>query len=357
MVDTDDKASVEPLPARATAASASGRARPPRLVVALSAVLIVLSILSLVIGVAKFSGQELFEGLVYGDGIPGIIIREIRLPRLLLSQMVGAVLGLSGAAMQGLLRNPLAEPAVFGAPQTAAFAAVCILYSGFADAYSFVLPLAAIAGAFLSVALILLVAGRRADLLSLLLAGLAISSLAASATSLSINLSPNPFAVTEIVFWLMGSFEDRSMRHVALAAPFIGAACVVLLGCQRGYRALSLGEDTAASLGIDLARLKALTVLGVALGVGAGVAVSGAIGFIGLVAPHLVRHAMGGDPGKILVPSALTGAVLLTAADIAARLIPATSEIKVGVLTALLGVPLFLYLILSRRTMVEGEIG
>jgi len=354
VVEAQDKAPDAPLSALASSGAGNGGRR---LIVALSAALIVLCALSLLIGVAKFSGQELFDGLVYGNGIPGIVIREIRLPRLLLSLLIGAVLGLSGAAMQGLLRNPLAEPAVFGAPQAAALAAVCVLYSGAADVYSLTLPLAAIAGAFLSVALILLVAGRSADPLSLLLAGLAISSLAASATSLAINLSPNPFAVTEIVFWLMGSFEDRTMRHVLLAAPFIAAACLVLLACGRGYRALSLGEDTAVSLGIDLARLKAMTVLGVALGVGAGVAVSGAIGFVGLVAPHMVRHAMGADPGRILIPSALTGAVLLTAADIAVRLIPATSEIKVGVLTALLGVPLFLYLILRRRVVVEGDVG
>jgi iron complex transport system permease protein len=357
VVETGNKAPAAPHSAPPAVGSGLGRNRPGRLVAGLTAALIILSILSLLIGVARLSGKDLVEGLVYGNGISGIIIREIRLPRLLLSITVGAVLGLSGAAMQGLLRNPLAEPAVFGAPQAAAFAAVCVLYSGFADVYSLLLPLAAIAGAFLSVALILLVAGRRADLLSLLLAGLAISSLAAAATSLAINLSANPFAVTEIVFWLMGSFEDRTMRHVLLAAPFIGIGCVILLKCARGYRALSLGEDTAASLGIDLARVKAMTVLGVAIGVGASVAVSGAIGFIGLVAPHMVRHAMGGDPGKILVPSALTGAVLLTAADITVRLIPATSEIKVGVLTALLGVPLFLYLILSRRVMVEGDTG
>jgi iron complex transport system permease protein len=340
-----------------TAGTPQNDEKPRRLIALLIAALIILSLLSLSVGVARFSRAELFTGLVYGGGIPGIIVREIRLPRLLLSLMVGGVLGLSGAAMQGLLRNPLAEPAVFGAPQMAAFAAVIVLYLGLANVYSLLVPLAAIGGAFLSFVLILFVAGSGANLLSLLLAGLAVASLAGSATSLAINLSPNPFAVTEIVFWLMGSFEDRTMRHVLIAAPFIALACLVLLSCGRGYRALTLGEDTAASLGIDLGRLKGLTVLGVAMGVGAGVAVSGAIGFVGLVAPHMVRQAMGGDPGRILIPSALTGAALLTAADIIVRLIPATSEIKVGVLTAMLGVPLFLYLILTRRVMVDGDLG
>lgn len=276
-------------------------------------------------------------------------MRDIRLPRLILSLGVGAGLGLSGAAMQGLLRNPLAEPAIFGAPQAAAFGAVLALYSGFADALSWALPAAAIAGAFLSVAAILLAARSGAGLVTLILAGLAVSSLAGAATSLAINLSPNPFAVTEIVFWLMGSFEDRSMRHVALALPLLALSAALLLRCAPGYRALTLGEETAASLGVDVARLRRLSVAGVAIGVGAGVAVSGAIGFVGLVAPHLARPLVGADPGRILLPSALIGAALLTAADIGVRLAPSVTEIKVGVVTALIGAPLFLWLILARR--------
>ena len=251
--------------------------------------------------------------------------------------------------MQGLLRNPLAEPAIFGAPQAAAFGAVLALYSGFANALSYALPVAAITGAFLSVAAILLVARRGAGLVTLILAGLAISSLAGAATSLAINLSPNPFAVTEIVFWLMGSFEERSMRHVLLAAPFLAAGAALLFAQAKGYRALTLGEETAQSLGVSVGRLRAATALGVALCVGAGVAVAGAIGFVGLVAPFLARALTGGDPGRALLPSALIGASLLTAADIGVRLIPANTEIKVGVLTALLGAPLFLWLAWSRR--------
>ena len=277
------------------------------------------------------------------------------MPRLLLSLFVGAMLGMSGAAMQGLLRNPLAEPSVFGAPQAAAFGAVCVLYSGLADAHSFILPVAAIAGAFISVGLILLVAGRNAGLLTLLLTGLAVASLAGAATSLALNLSPNPFAVAEIVFWLMGSFEDRSMQHVLLALPFIIVALVVLAGCGRGYRAMTLGDDTALTLGVNVRRIQLVTVAAVALGVGAGVAVSGAIGFVGLAAPHLMRSMIGSDPQRLLLPSALSGAALLTAADILVRLVPASTEIKVGVLTAMLGVPLFLWLVLSRRAFAQGD--
>jgi iron complex transport system permease protein len=315
-----------------------------------------LAALSLIIGPADLSLQETWAGLARGTGVEGIIVRDIRLPRMILSLSVGFMLGLSGAAMQGLLRNPLAEPAIFGAPQAAALGAVIVLYSGLADAFSFILPAAAISGAFVSVALILIVAGRSANLLTLILSGLAISSLAGAATSLAINLSPNPFAVTEIVFWLMGSFEDRSMRHVVLALPFIALGAFLLLRCGHGYRAFTLGEETAASLGVDVAVLRVMTVSGVAIGVGAGVAVSGAIGFVGLVAPHLMRPLVGHDPQRLLLPSGLAGAALLGAADVAVRLIPAATEIKVGVLTALLGVPLFLWLVLSRRAFfTQGD--
>ena len=323
---------------------------------ALIGLLIALALASLAVGPARLSLAELAHGLVDGDGVPGIILRDIRLPRLILSLSIGATLGLCGAALQGLLRNPLAEPAIFGAPQAAAFGAVAVLYSGLAGAFSFALPLAAILCAGLSVALVLAAAGRGASTVTLILAGLAVGALAGAATSLAINLSPNPFAVTEIVFWLMGSFEDRSMRHVVLALPFCVVSCAAILACGPSLRALTLGEDTAASLGIDLARLRLVLVAAVAAGVGGGVAVSGSIGFVGLVAPHLVRPLVGGDPQRVLIPSGLVGAALLTAADIGVRLIPATSEIKVGVVTSLIGVPLFLWLVWHRRAAFTGAL-
>lgn len=311
----------------------------------LGALAIVVALASLAIGPASLSPVEVLHGLMSGQGVDGLIVRDIRLPRLLLSLGVGAMLGLSGAGLQGLLRNPLAEPAVFGAPQAAAFGAVAVLYSGMAGAYSIALPLAAMAGALASILLVVMVAGRSATTLTLILAGLAVSSLAGAATSLAINLSANPFAVTEIVFWLMGSFEDRSLRHVILAMPFMAIGSALILSCGRSYRVLTLGEDTAATLGAKLPQIRARTVAGVAIGVGAAVAVSGAIGFVGLVAPHLMRKFVAGDPQRILLPSALTGAVLLTGADVLVRFIPATGEVRVGVVTALLGVPLFLWII------------
>ena len=224
-----------------------------------------------------------------GDEAARIIVLEIRLPRALLGLMIGGTLGLSGAALQGLLRNPLAAPSLFGAPSAAAFGAVLVISLGLVDALSWALPAAAIAGALVSVALLILVAGPRASLLVLILAGLAVSSLAGAATALALNLAPNPFAALEIAFWLLGSLQDRSMQHVLIAAPFMAVGVVLLMWDRRAFRALTLGEDAAASLGFDLGRVRLRVVAGVAAAVGAGVAVAGSIGFVGLVAPHLMR--------------------------------------------------------------------
>jgi iron complex transport system permease protein len=316
----------------------------------------VLAILSLGVGPVRLVPAEVIASLAAPAGDPArIIVMEIRLPRLILAVAIGAILGMSGAALQGLLRNPLAAPSLFGAPQTAAFAAVSTISLGLNDTLSWGLPLAAIAGAFLSVFLLIAVAGRNASLLLLILAGLAISALAGAGTALAMNLAPNPFAALEIAFWLLGSLEDRSMRHVTLAVPFIAVAAVLLMLNRQAFRALTLGEEAAQSLGVAVGRLRLLVILGVALGVGASVAVAGTIGFIGLVAPHLMRPLVGHDPARLLLPSALAGAALLMAADIAVRLIPATTDIKVGVLTSIIGVPFFLWLILrERRSLGAG---
>jgi len=328
------------------------------LVLVLASLVTLLFLASLGIGPVRLAPSVVVEALA-GAGIPEhqIIVREIRLPRAVLALAIGAVLGLSGAALQGLLRNPLAAPSLFGAPQTAAFAAVATISLGIADVRSFVLPVAAIVGAFVSVFLLLMVAGRNASLLLLILAGLAISSLAGAATALTMNLAPNPFAALEIAFWLLGSLEDRSFRHVALSLPFIMVGAALLMTQRHAFRALSLGEESAQSLGVDVARLRFVVIGGVALGVGAAVAVAGTISFIGLVAPHLMRPLVRHDPARLLVPSALTGAALLLAADIAVRVIPSTTDIKVGVLTALIGVPFFLYLIVRERRALGGGLG
>ncbi|WP_439923901.1 FecCD family ABC transporter permease [Nitrobacter sp. JJSN] len=325
--------------------------------VTLCAAVAVLTLVSLGVGPVRLSPVAVLDALFGGGSdVQRIIVQEIRLPRAILGVAIGAILGLSGAALQGLLRNPLASPSLFGAPQAAAFGAVLIIALGLADVRSFALPVAAIVMAFASVFVLLAVAGRSASLLILILAGLAISSLAGAATSLTMNLSRNPFAALEIAFWLLGSLEDRSFRHVMLALPFIIAGAAILMSQRHAFRALSLGEESAQSLGVNVGRLRLWAILGVALGVGGAVAVAGAIGFIGLVAPHLMRPLIGYDPARLLVPSALTGAALLLAADIAVRVIPSTSDIKVGVLTALIGVPFFLYLIVRERRALSGGV-
>jgi iron complex transport system permease protein len=324
---------------------------------ALVGLVALLALASLGIGPVRLSPLTVIDALFGAGGdVPQVIVREIRLPRTILAVAIGAILGLAGAALQGLLRNPLASPSLFGAPQSAAFGAVLVIAFGLADVRSYALPVAAIAMAFASVFVLLAIAGRNAGLLILILAGLAISSLAGALTALVMNLSGNPFVVLEIVFWLLGSLEDRSFRHVMLALPFIVAGAVILMSQRNAFRALSLGEETAQSLGVDVDRLRLSVIAGVALGVGGAVAVSGTIGFIGLVAPHLMRPLIGHDPTRLLVPSALTGAALLLAADIAVRIIPSTSDIKVGVLTSIIGVPFFLYLIMRERGALSGGV-
>ena len=333
---------------------------PRRVIVVTTALAVLTSLLalgSLGTGPVRLSPLTVIDALFGGGSdVQQTIVREIRLPRTILGLAIGAILGLSGAALQGLLRNPLASPSLFGAPQSAAFGAVLMIALGWADVRSYALPVAGIAMAFASVFVLLGIAGRNAGLLLLILAGLAISSLAGAATALVMNLSANPFAALEIAFWLLGSLEDRSFRHVTLALPFITAGAIVLMSQRNAFRALSLGEETAQSLGVDVGRLRLLVIVGVALGIGGAVAVTGTIGFIGLVAPHLMRPLIGHDPARLLVPSALTGAVLLLAADIAVRIIPSTTDIKVGVLTSIIGVPFFLYLIMRERRALGGGV-
>jgi iron complex transport system permease protein len=323
----------------------------------LAALVALLALGSLGTGPVRLSPLTVIDALLgSGTEVQRIIVGEIRLPRMILGLAIGAILGLSGAALQGLLRNPLASPSLFGAPQSAAFGAVLMIALGWADVRSYALPVAGITMAFASVFVLLGIAGRNAGLLLLILSGLAISSLAGAATALVMNLSSNPFAALEIAFWLLGSLEDRSFRHVMLALPFIVAGAIVLISQRSAFRALSLGEETAQSLGVDVGRLRLLVIAGVALGVGGAVAVSGTISFIGLVAPHLVRPLIGHDPARLLIPSALAGAALLLAADIAVRIIPSTSDIKVGVLTSIIGVPFFLYLIVRERRALGGGV-
>jgi iron complex transport system permease protein len=321
---------------------------------ALAILLFVLALVSLAVGPAALSPRAVVTALLDGEGVAGLIVREIRIPRTLLALLIGATFGLAGAALQGLLRNPLAEPALFGAPQAAAAGASLVIAFGLANAISLAVPFAGIAGALASIGGLVAIAGRRASLTVTLLAGLALASFAGAATALILNLAPNPYVALEMAFWLLGSLEDRSREHLTLVAPFLLVSWIMLAGCARAFRALTLGEDAAASLGVNIERIRLAVVVGVALGVGAAVSVTGSIGFVGLVAPHLVRRAVGSDPARVMLPAALAGAALLLAADIAVRLIPAVIEIKVGVVTALIGVPFFLSMIFAERRTLEG---
>jgi iron complex transport system permease protein len=321
---------------------------------ALAILLVGLAVASLAVGPAALPPRAVLAALLDGDGVAGLIVREIRVPRTVLALLIGATFGLAGAALQGLLRNPLAEPALFGAPQAAAAAASLVIAFGLANALSLAVPLAGIVGALASIGGLVAIAGRRASLTVTLLAGLALASFAGAATALILNLAPNPYVALEMAFWLLGSLEDRSREHLVLVAPFLIVSWIMLAACARAFRALTLGEDAAASLGVDLDRIRMLVVVGVAFGVGAAVSVTGSIGFVGLVAPHLVRRAVGFDPARVMLPAALAGAALLLAADVAVRLVPAVIEIKVGVVTALIGVPFFLSMIFTERRMLEG---
>jgi iron complex transport system permease protein len=308
--------------------------------------LILLAIASLAIGRSGLGAASILKGVTDPASLERVILLEIRLPRTLLGPLVGFALGLAGAALQALFRNPLAEPSVLGAPQLAALAAVGAIFVGGVPTLSPILPLVAITGALASVGLVALLAGPRATTAVFLLVGLALSSLASALLSLVLALSPNPFALSEIVFWLIGSLEDRSWAHVLLAAFPVLLGVLLILPMRRALGAMVLGEDAALSLGFSLIRLRWIIALGTALMIGGTVAVAGAIGFIGLMAPHLARRWAGPNPAQALFASGLCGATLVLAADILARLVPAQSEIKVGMVTAILGVPVFLLLLL-----------
>ncbi|MGI9438603.1 MAG: FecCD family ABC transporter permease [Parvibaculales bacterium] len=275
-----------------------------------------------------------------------ILFEQIRGPRIALVALTGFVLGLSGAAIQGLFRNPLAEPGLLGASNGAALGAVAVIYSGLASTLSFAVPLVAAMSALISVLLLLALAGRGASSLRLILAGFAVSAFAGAGIALALNLSPNYFAALEIAFWLLGAVENRSWLHIWLALPGALIGCALLLRSARALDGLALGEDVARSLGIGLTGLRLQVSIGLALAVGAVVSVTGVIGFVGLLAPHLVRPLFGALPSKTLLPAALVGAILLVLADSFIRLIPTANELKLGVLTAFLGVPLLLALLL-----------
>ncbi|WP_326914522.1 FecCD family ABC transporter permease [Sphingopyxis chilensis] len=330
------------------------RFAPPRwsLIAALAALALVAAVASLLFGAVDLSVARLFAAATgSGDKVASIILFDLRLPRTVLALAVGAMLGLAGAALQGYLRNPLAEPSVLGTSNAAALGGVAAIYFGLAEIHPIILPLLATGGALVSLALLFVLAGKAESPLTLILAGIAVGTLAVAGTSLALNLSPNPFAAMEIMTWLLGSLENRSFDHVWIALPCIAIGAAMLLWNGRALDALTLGEDAAQALGTDLQKTRLRLLIGTAIGVGGAVAVTGAIGFVGLIVPHLIRPLTDRSPSAILLPSAIGGAALLTLADLGVRIIPTTNELKLGVVTAFLGVPVFLVHLMRERRL------
>lgn len=326
---------------------------PVALMTLLTAATAAIALTSLFIGYVQLPAEGVIGGLFTDQGTTGIIMREIRLPRMLLGLLAGAALGMSGAALQGMLRNPLAEPGVMGIASFASLGAVIAIYFGISTSFSLALPLMAMSGALIAAALLSLFASRENSVLTLILAGVALANLAAALMALALNLAPNPYALSEIVFWLLGSLKDRSLDDVFLSAPFVALGLALLASSGRALDALTLGEDAAKSLGIEVASISRRVTLGVALAVGASVAVTGAIAFVGLIVPHLCRPFFGHVPSKLLWPSALGGALLVSVADVAVRLVPSGPELMLGVFTSLIGVPFFLWLIFKLRREMQ----
>lgn len=324
----------------------------PSLVAGLVVLTIALFILSLIVGPSATGIGDVARALIgLGDSRLILIVTEIRLPRAILGVLVGAALGVSGAALQGFLRNPLAEPGLIGISGGAALGAVLALYFGLSALTVWAVPAAALVGAGIAVLLVILLAGRSGTL-TLILAGIAISSLASALMALALNLAPSPYAIVEIVFWMLGSLADRSNDHVLIAAPFVLVGMALLLSTARGLEALTLGDDVAATMGFSPTGVRLRIIVGASMAVGASVAVSGIVGFVGLVAPHLLRRHVGYRPGPLLLVSALAGAALVLAADTLVRLMPG-GELKLGVVTALLGAPIFFHMILDQRRRAQ----
>lgn len=282
------------------------------------------------------------------DDANGWIFLELRLPRALLGLAIGAILGLSGAVLQGYLRNPLADPTVLGVSSSAALGGVTAIFLGLNT-----IPLglfgSAMLGAGISI-LLLLTLARGGGPLGFILGGMVLSTLAGSFTAFLISISPNPFATSEIVNWLMGALTDRLMEDAVKALPLMAIGAALLLTTGKALDALTIGEDGARSIGVDMARLRWIIIFGVGLSIGASVAVSGVVGFVGLIIPHVIRGLYGEQPSVILLPSALGGALLTLTADSLVRLTPGPSEIRLGIAMAVLGAPFFLFLLSKKRT-------
>ncbi|WP_337189154.1 iron ABC transporter permease [Phenylobacterium sp.] len=321
--------------------------RLPMVVVSLVALLLAVAA-SLFLGRVNVAPEVLVQGVLSPDlNLAKLVVLELRLPRAVLAILVGASLGLSGAVLQGLLRNPLAEPGLLGVSSGAALGAVVSIYFGLAKVAPLATPVLGLIGAVGAGAITF--AFGRGGTLALILAGAAVSGLMGAFLALALNFAPSPYAAYEMSIWMLGSLSERSWDHILLSAPFIGAGVILLATLGRAIDALALGEAQAQSLGVDLGRTRILALLGVGLAAGAATSAVGSIGFIGLVAPHLVRPFVGYHPSRTLLPSALFGAALLLVADIGTRVIPTSSEVRLGVITSLIGAPFFFWLVLRLK--------
>lgn len=314
--------------------------RPSRLTLILAGLIAVASVMGILLGETVFDMAQMIQALVEPGSGPAEVLWQVRAPRVATALMVGAALGLSGAVMQGLLRNPLADPGVLGVSASAALAAAAAIVLG-AAAVPGAVEIAALVGAGLAGSLLILFSARVRSPEALILFGVAVSSFAGAAAALIFNLSPSPIATAEVMGWLLGSVQNRSWIDVAWVTPAVLVAGALAALAAPGLRMLTLGEETAGTSGLPMAHLRRLALLATALATGAAVAVAGVIGFVGLAAPHLVRSAVQGDPGRLLLPSALAGGLMLVVADLLARMTPTDQELKLGVFTALVGAPLF----------------
>ncbi len=315
--------------------------------------LIIVAIGSLLYGRANMSVMDVINALFGGASEPvTIIVRELRLPRVILGIVIGAAMGVSGAALQGVLRNPLADPGVVGVSASAALGAVIAIHLGLVAIWPLSISIFAMAGALAATAILFIISARDSSVLMLILVGIGISSLAMAAISLVMNMADNPMSIRDMIMWMLGSLENRTVTDLLLAVPFIIIGWLMMINIGQGLNALSVGEDTAQTMGIDIKSLKLRVVVGSAISVGAAVAVCGSIGFVGLVVPHMVRALITNEPGRILIPSALLGGLLLTLADVVTRMPILSTDLRLGVVTSLIGAPAFLYIIYkTRRTM------
>ena len=308
-----------------------------------------LIVLSLIWGPIPLSIGEVWGGLT-GTGTPtdSQIVRDIRLPRTLAAWLTGFGLGLAGAVMQGLLRNPLAEPGVLGISATASLGATLTILTGWAAQWSGAIPAGALAGALLATAILAYGAARVESVTALLLLGVGVSSVAGAMMSLATNLAPNPFSLAELLSWMMGSVANRSWPDLAVSALIMAVGLACVWSQRRALSALSLGEETAASLGVAIQTNRLILIIGTGLLVGACVALAGAIGFVGLVAAHVVRPWVRHDPGRVLLPAGLAGGLLLVLADMLVRILPTMNELNLGVVSALFGAPAFVWIAVQR---------